>query len=110
HSGASLAPLIFQDDFETGIPGWSVVQPALGAWVEPPLLWQFDRCSDSFSEQSNIYTGSSGGGSPTRIAVMLINDTYIAPTNFGYTARITMGDDDGCGLIWGYENEGTFYR
>lgn len=108
-AAAIPAVTLFEDDFNGGIPGWSVVQPAAGTWVEPPLLWQFDKVSNAFSEQSNIYTGASGSGSPTRLAVMLISD-YVAPTNFGYTARLTAGDDDGFGLIWAYENETTFYR
>src|SRR5688572_13335324 len=105
---AAPATLLFGDNFNGGIPGWTVVQPAAGTWVEPPLLWQFDKVSDSFSEQSNIHTGGTAG-SATRLTVMLINETTV-PANFGYTARLTAGDDDGFGLIWGYENETTFYR
>jgi hypothetical protein len=40
---------------------------------------------------------------------MLINDT-VAPANFTFTARLTAGDDDAFGLIWGYEDEDSFYR
>ena len=105
---ATPAITLFQDDFQGGIPGWTEVQPAAGVWVEPPMLWQFDQVSDSFSEQGNIHTGGTAG-SATRLTVMLISDATV-PANFGYTARLTAGDDDGLGLIWGYENETTFYR
>jgi uncharacterized repeat protein (TIGR02543 family) len=101
------AILLFEDNFTGGIPGWTAVQPA-GAYIEPPMIWQFDKVTDSFSEQSNIYTDSSTA-STSRRAVMLISDA-VAPTNFTYTARLTAGDDDGFGLIWGFEDDASFYR
>jgi uncharacterized repeat protein (TIGR02543 family) len=104
---ADPATLLFQDDFSGGIPGWTAVQPA-GAYIEGPMLWQFDKDNNAFSEQSNIYTDSATA-STSRRTVMLISDA-VAPSNFTYTARLTAGDDDGFGLIWSYENEGTFYR
>lgn len=104
---ADPAALLFEDRFEGGIPGWTAVQPA-GAYIDGPMLWVFDAVSKSFAEHSNIYTDSATA-STSRRAVMLISDT-VAPTNFTYTARLTAGDDDGFGLIWGYENENTFYR
>lgn len=105
---ADPATLLFEDNFTGDIPGWTPVQPAGGVWVDGPMLWQFDKVSNSFRENSNIHTGGTAG-SATRLAVMLIHDT-VAPPNFSYTARLTAGDDDGFGLIWGYENEATFYR
>ena len=105
---ADPALLLFQDDFIGGIPGWTAVQPA-GAYNDGPMLWQFDKVNNAFSEQSNIYTDSATA-STSRRAVMLINDTVAPASGWAYTARLTAGDDDGFGLIWGFENENTFYR
>lgn len=105
---AGPATVLFQDDFTGGIPGWTAVQPALGNWIEGPMIWQFDKTYNAFSEQSNLYTDSSLY-SGSRVTSMLINGT-LAPTNFTFTARLIPGDDDAFGLIWGYENENTFYR
>lgn len=102
------ATVLLQEDFNGGVPGWTAVQPAGATYVDGPMLWQYDVVSDAFVEQSNLYSDGSAF-SLTRIAPMLINDTVAGPT-FTYTARLTAGDDDGFGLIWGYENENTFYR
>ena len=107
---AASAQVLFQDDFTGGIPGWTAVQPAGTYSIDGPMLWQFDKVSNAFSEQSNIYTGTSGAGSATRIAVMLISDAVAPASDWEYKARLTAGDDDGFGLIWAYENSTTFYR
>jgi len=98
---------MFEDDFNAGIPGWTSVQP-MGAYLDGPLLWQFDFATGAFAEQSNIYTDSAAY-SPTAVAPMLINDT-VAGASFTYSARLTAGDDDGFGLVFGYQNELNFFR
>lgn len=101
------AVVLFEDDFNRGIPGWTAVQqPA--AYFDGPMRWQYDIVSGVFVEQSNIYTDSAAS-SPSATAVMLINDA-VAPAAFTYQARLTAGDDDGFGLIFGYQNETNFYR
>jgi len=105
---AAPATSLFEDHFTGGIPGWTAVQPAGGIYFDGPMIWEFDKTTDSFSEQSNIFTDAAVF-SGSRIACMLINATA-APTNFTYTARLTAGDDDAFGLIWGYEDEDSFYR
>ncbi|HKS38740.1 MAG TPA: hypothetical protein VJW76_16215, partial [Verrucomicrobiae bacterium] len=105
---AAPATLLFEDHFTGGIPGWTAVQPSGGNYIDGPMLWEYDVLSDAFSEQSNLYTDSATF-SVTRIASMLINES-VAPSNFTYTARLTAGDDDGFGLIWGFQNQDTFYR
>lgn len=104
---AAPAVLLFEDDFNRGIPGWTAVQPS-DTYIDGPMRWQYDIVSGSFVEQSNIYTGAPAG-SPAATAVMLINDA-VAPTNFTYKARLIAGDDDAFGLIFGYQNANNFYR
>jgi hypothetical protein len=99
--------VLFEDHFNGGIPGWTVVQPP-GAYLDGPLLWQYDLVNGAFVEQSNIYTDDASY-SLTATAPMLINDT-ITGTNFTYTGRLTAGDDDGFGLIFGYQDELNFFR
>src|SRR5262249_18861939 len=99
--------VLFEDDFNRGIPGWTAVQPA-GAYLDGPLRWQYDIVSGGFVETSNLYTDNASY-SPTAVAAMLINDALTA-VNFTFTARLTAGDDDGFGLIFGYQTETDFYR
>jgi len=109
-TGAVPAELLFEDDFTQGIPGWTAVQPA-GAilWLSGPLLWQYDVNTGNVWENSNIYSDAATYSSSRR-ACMLINDTVAPASNFTFTVRIRAADDDGCGLIWGYENDQNFYR
>jgi hypothetical protein len=106
-SSVCRGTILFEDNFNRGIPGWTAVQPS-GAYLDGPLRWQYDIVSGGFSENSNIYTDSATY-SPSAVAPMLINDTSTG-TNFTYTARLTAGDDDGFGLIFGYESATDFYR
>jgi hypothetical protein len=101
------AVLLFEDDFNRGIPGWTAVMPT-GNYLDGPLRWQYDIVSNSFLEQSNIYTDAAAA-SPSATAAMLINDAT-AGTNFTYRARLIAGDDDGFGLIFGYRDANNFYR
>ena len=40
---AAPAELLFEDDFNQGIPGWTAVQPSGAiAWLDGSLLWQYD--------------------------------------------------------------------
>ena len=104
---AANAAVLFADDFNQGIPGWTVVKPRAIYWGGP-LRWEFDIARQAIVERSDIYT-DSGTYSTSAIAPMLINGT-VADGAFTYTARLTAGDDDGFGLIFGYQNESNFYR
>ncbi len=106
-SPAAPATLLFQDDFLQGLPGWTVVQPAGN--YSGTVLWQYDINTGVVWENSNVFTDSSVF-SPTRIAPMLINATAVSGSNFTYTVRLLANDNDGCGLIFGYQNSNTFYR
>ncbi len=105
---AASAAVLFQDDFNRGLPGWTAVQPPGTNYFEGPMRWQYDIVSGAYIEQSNIYTDAATN-SPSATAVMLINDAMTG-ANFTFTARLTAGDDDGFGLIFGYRDPTNFYR
>jgi hypothetical protein len=105
--GAAPATLLFEDTFDRAAPGWTAVQP-LGVYIDGPLRWQYDIVSGAWVETSNLYTDAAANSS-SATAAMLINDTA-APADFTYRARLLTGDDDGFGLIFGFENDVTFYR
>ncbi|HNQ87880.1 MAG TPA: metallophosphoesterase [Verrucomicrobiota bacterium] len=105
--GPAVGAVLFQDDFNRGIPGWTAVQPE-GAYQSGPLRWQYDIVSSGFVEQSNIYTDNASY-SPTAIAPMLINDT-VTGSSFVFGGQLTAGDDDGFGLVFGFTDEDNFYR
>jgi hypothetical protein len=104
---AAPATLLFEDDFNRAIPGWTAIQPP-GTYIDGPMRWQYDIVSSAYVENSNIYTDNAGA-SPSGTAVMLINDA-VTTTPFTYKTRLTMGDDDGFGLVFGYENPTNVFR
>lgn len=106
---AEPATVLFEDQFNQGIPGWTAVHSSVGNFVDAPVLWQYDVDKQALGDNSNAYTDSATY-SWSRIVDLLINDTVVSASNFTFKARILARDDDGCGLIWGYQNEGTYYR
>ena len=101
------AAVLLDESFDGGISGWTVVQPP-GAYRDGPLRWEYDVGERAFFERSNIYT-DPGGGSMSSTAPMLINGAW-ADAPFTYRARLTAGDDDGFGMVFGYRNESNFFR
>ena len=101
------AAVLLDERFDDGIPGWSVVQPP-GVYRDGPLRWEYDFIGRAFFERSNVHT-ETGAGAPSAVAPMLINGAW-ASAPFTFRARLTAGDDDGFGLVFGYRNESNFYR
>ena len=102
-----MASVLFEEDFTQSFAGWTVVRPPAN-YQGGPLRWEYEMVNGAFVEQSNIYTDASTYSS-SATAPMLINDT-VTGASFTYSARLTAGDNDGFGLIFGYQNETNFYR
>ena len=100
--------LLFSDSFND-FPGWTSVQPSgASSYIDGPLRWLYDTVNGGFSESSNIYTDAPGF-SPSAVAPMIINDA-VAGDTFTYRARMRPADNDGAGLVFGYQDERNFYR
>ena len=97
--------VLFEDTFDRGLTGWTAIQPEGSIAGGGPMGWYYDAQRGGFSENSNIYYDSALSNS-----VMLINDTLVIDDEFIFTARINAGDDDGFGLIFGYQDTTDFYR
>ncbi len=103
--------ILFADNFVDDVPGWTAVAPVgtTGTtYVSGPLRWIYDSVNGGFTENSNVYTDAAGF-STTRVAPMLINDT-VAGETFTFNARMIASDNDGSGLVFGYQDENNFYR
>lgn len=104
---AAQSAILFADDFNQGLPGWTAVKPR-GVYWNGPLRWEYDLVYQAIVERSNIYTDYPMI-SPSAVAPMLINGA-VAQAPFTYSARMTAGDTDAFGLVFGYQNETNFYR
>ena len=101
------AAILFADDFNQGLPGWTAIKPR-GVYWNGPLRWEYDLVYKAIVERSNIYTDYPLI-SPSAVAPMLINGA-VAQVPFTYSARMTAGDHDAFGLVFGYQDETNFYR
>ncbi len=101
------AVVLLDERFDDGIPGWTSVQPP-GSYVDGPLRWEYDLGARAFVERSNIYA-DPGTNSHSAPAPMIVNGA-VATAPYTFRARLTAGDDDGFGLVFGYRNASNFYR
>jgi hypothetical protein len=109
-STASAAVLV-GDVFLNGYDGWldklSVV-PA-GGYPNWGILLTEDKCL-SESSDGRVSTGASNSGNCK--GLNLVNSTYAVPGNFNYhlKAELSTYDNDGFGLLFGYQNEDNYFR
>ena len=98
---SSYSQILFEDHFDEVIPGWTAVAPK-AIYLGTPPRWVFDRATGAISENSNAFTNEG-------VAPMLINETTTGDS-LEYRARINAGDDDGFGLVFGFQDDQNFYR
>jgi hypothetical protein len=105
--------------FVTGFDGWSDTNAAPGGWSLPPaanwgvLLTE----TENLIEACNTVLGVPGVNPPANPGTVpqcdvwkMVNLNYSTPSEYTLSAKIGSWDDDGFGLIFGYQDEGNYYR
>jgi hypothetical protein len=119
---ASTAPLqattLVGNPFINGFQNWiDPVQDRLGDWrvnLQPNTV-------NTIMETSDLIPATPPGNSPAPLTntsgangayvpALLIQDSYTTPTTYDLNARMWSSDDDGWGLVFGYQDPNNYYR
>jgi len=109
------------DPFVNGYNGWldpnggvnPKQSPKLAADTVAKANWGISLVTGAMQENSD---GWFGEGAQTTAAdgkftpYLLVKDNYTTPSSYTYSATITSFDDDGFGMVFGYQGPGDYYR
>ncbi|MBP7933787.1 MAG: hypothetical protein KA354_03980 [Phycisphaerae bacterium] len=109
------------DPFVNGYNGWfdpnggvnPNQSPKLAADTVAKANWGISLVTGAMQENSD---GWFGEGAQTTAAdgqftpYLLVKDNYTTPSSYTYSATITSFDDDGFGMVFGYQDPGNYYR
>jgi hypothetical protein len=104
--------------FVTGFDGWTDTNATSGWSLDPPANWGVLLArTQNLVEYCNTILGPPGvnpavTGQPIPQCDVwkLVNLNYTTPSNYTLSAKIGSYDDDGYGLIFGYQDEGNYFR
>lgn len=76
--------------------------------------WAVNLVTGSMQESSDGWFGegttTSGVADGKYTPYILINDGYTTPSTYSYSATLTSYDDDGFGVVFGYQGTGDYFR
>ena len=87
-------------------------------WVDPiPARngdWRLNLVANTVIETSDLVpTGNNPAGATNNgsyVPTLLIQNNYVTPSTYDLNARMYSSDDDGWGLIFGYQDSDNYYR
>lgn len=85
-------------------------------WIDPDQArggnWRLSLHNPTIMETSDLVptNPASGTNNGTYVPSLLIQDDYSTPTTYDLNARMYTSDDDGWGLVFGYQNVNNYYR
>ncbi|HBO44017.1 MAG TPA: hypothetical protein DD670_08805 [Planctomycetaceae bacterium] len=115
-AGATEAATLVGSPFITGYDGWT--DPYTGTlWVGDSLpMWGVLVSNNALCEVSNgsqtnggTYDGGSAGDSQYK-PWLLVNTNYTTPSKYTLTGTLSATDDDGLGLVFGYQDSNNYFR
>ena len=86
------------------------------SWIDPDQSrggnWRLSLHNPTIMETSDLVPNNpaSGTNNGSYVPSLLIQDDYSTPTNYDLNARMYTSDDDGFGLVFGYQNVNNYYR
>lgn len=115
----ALGDILVGDPFvSSGYNGWidpnngiNPNQSAVNSTTAPAANWAVSLLSGGMQETSDGWFGegsSSANGLYT--PYLLINDNYTTPSSYTYSTTLSTYDDDGFGVVFGYQGPGDYFR
>jgi len=99
-------------DFESGDAGWEFLDEAeVNLGDATPGAWEI-RASELGLDGNALYQGSNIWGTPGDTMLMGTFGIYTAETfgDFTLTIDVAAADNDGMGVVWGYNSTADHYR
>lgn len=117
-TGAAGAATLIGSPFLAGYDGWTDMNPSppwLGVAGSTPL-WGVLVNNDALCDMSDgaagnggSYDGGSAGDGRYKPWIM-VNSNYATPSKYTLTGTLASSDDDGLGLVFGYQDNDNYLR
>lgn len=109
--GASTGQVLVGDVFTDGFDGWADTftgTPAVGAGPNWGVLLNFDQ---ALSESSDGRAGDgSGANTGDYTPFLMVNTELTSPATYDLAARLATYDNDGLGIVFGYQDNDNYFR
>ena len=87
-------------------------------WIDAPLtpartpLWRLSLHNPTLMDTNNANPPTAGAVNNSGVyeSDVLVQDNFLAPGTYTYTARMRTSDDDILGIIWNYQDPGNYFR
>ena len=104
-SSGALPPTLITNPFITSYQNWIDPLPARGG------LWRINMGNGTLMETANTVPNNSGELNTGKFdPTVLLQDGFTTPSTYDLNATMITNDDDGLGVVFGWQPNGDYFR
>ncbi len=118
--GMAWAQVLVGNPYVTGFQGWTSTYVTAPTQVGPPPAWGVLLTPDPLSNQRFLFEAgdgreadavtTAGMGDGKYKPYLMINTADTTPANYTVNYQLASMDNDGFGVVWGYQDNNNYFR